>query len=70
MADLEITSLQKILHALLLIQLEEIDDEQRFSILVRAGWTNSEIAIALGLSENAAAVRRTRFKQLAKKEKE
>ena len=70
MADLEITSLQKILHALLLIKMEEIEFENRFPILIRAGWSNSEIAMALGLSENAVAIRRTRFKKKPQKERE
>jgi FixJ family two-component response regulator len=63
MPELEITSLQKVLHALLLVQLEQMDEQNRFGILMRSGWTNSEIAVALGISENAVAVRRTRLKQ-------
>lgn len=70
MPDLETTSLQKILHALLLIQLENMDDDRRFPILIRSGWTNAEIAMALGLTENAVSIRRSRFKQKIKKEKD
>jgi DNA-directed RNA polymerase specialized sigma24 family protein len=70
MPELDSTSLQKVLHALLLIQLESIDEANRFSILMRSGWTNAEIGTALGISEGAVAVRRTRMKQKSQKEKE
>jgi FixJ family two-component response regulator len=69
MPELEVVTLQKILHALLLIQMEEIDESNRFPILIRAGWTNAEIASSLGLSESAVAMRRTRLKQKTEKEK-
>ena len=70
MAESEAGTLQKILHALLLVQMEELEEPNRFSILIRAGWTNGEIASSLAISENAVAVRRTRLKQKAQKEKE
>lgn len=70
MGDLEISSLHKVLHALLLIQLEALDEPHRFSVLIRSGWTNAEIAMATGLSENAVAIRRTRLKQKTQKEKD
>jgi len=60
--------LEKILHALLLIQLDEIEEQNRFPILVRAGWSDSEIATALGISKNAVSIRRTRLRQKVQKE--
>lgn len=70
MPEFEIIALQKILHALLLIQLDQIEESNKFPLLVRAGWANAEIATALGVTENAVAVRRTRSKQKVQKEKE
>lgn len=61
--------LRKILNALLLIQLQKLDEAERFPLLVRSGWNNAEIALALGLTENAIAVRRTRLKGKPSKEK-
>jgi FixJ family two-component response regulator len=62
MPEQEPAMLEKILHALLLIQLNEVEEQNRFPILIRAGWTNAEIANALGITDNAVAVRRTRLK--------
>ena len=70
MNDAESPGLQKVLTALLLIQLNELDDAARFSILFRSGWTNAEVSTATGLSEGAVAVRRTRLKQKMAKERD
>jgi DNA-binding CsgD family transcriptional regulator len=61
--------LRKILNALLLVQLHKLDEAERFPLLVRSGWNNAEIALALGMTENAIAVRRTRLKGKTIKEK-
>jgi hypothetical protein len=63
MPDLDAVALARILHALLLIQLDEIDESKRLPLLIRAGWSNAEIAGSFGMTENAVAVRRTRLKQ-------
>jgi hypothetical protein len=67
MPDVDTVALQKILHALLLIQMEDIDESKRLPLLIRAGWTNAEIASSSGMTENAVAVRRTRLKQKSNK---
>jgi len=67
--DSDTEGLRKILNALLLIQLQTLDEAERFPLLIRSGWDNAEIAVALGLTENAVAIRRTRLKGKVAKER-
>jgi DNA-binding CsgD family transcriptional regulator len=60
--DVENSGIQKVLRALLLIQLKELTESEQVPLLIRAGWNNKEIAVALGVTENSIAIKRTRLK--------
>lgn len=57
---------RKVLTALLLLQMRDLKETEQMDLLFRAGWNNAEIAQACAISENATAVRRTRWKKSAK----
>jgi DNA-binding NarL/FixJ family response regulator len=62
----DISALRKVLTALLLIQLREIPEADQVPLLIRSGWSNAEIAVAFGITENAVAIKRTRLKKAEK----
>jgi DNA-directed RNA polymerase specialized sigma24 family protein len=69
LADWNIVDTNRILRALLLVQMEGVEEERRLPLLVQAGWSDGEIASVLGISEDLVAVRRSRFGQEVKAEK-
>jgi len=58
--------LQKVLTALLLVQMADMSEADQIGILIRAGWANSEIAQVCSVTENAIAIRKTRLKKSTK----
>jgi len=58
--------LQKVLTALLLVQMADMDEADQINLLIRAGWSNADIAQVCGVTENAIAIRKTRMKKLTK----
>ena len=66
MNDSEVQGIQKVLTALLLVQLTDMSEGDQIGLLIRAGWSNAEIAQVCGATENAIAVRKTRLKKSAK----
>jgi hypothetical protein len=54
---------ERTLTALLLVQLNDLKPDVAADILIRAGWTNPEVAEILGITANAVALRRFRTKR-------
>jgi DNA-binding NarL/FixJ family response regulator len=58
--------LQKVLTALLLLQMSDLSEGDQIELLIRSGWTNGEIAKVCNVTENAVAIRKTRFRKSQK----
>lgn len=58
--------LRKVLTALLLVQMADLSESDQINLLIRAGWSNADIAQVCGVTENAIAIRKTRLKKLTK----
>jgi len=58
--------LDRVMLALLLIQLKDMPQDQGADVLINAGWTNPEIAEIFGMTANAVALRRSRKKKKGK----
>jgi len=66
MNESDVKGIQRVLTALLLVQMNDMSEGDQVNLLIRAGWANSDIAQLCGVTENAIAIRKTRLKKSAK----
>jgi hypothetical protein len=67
MPDESNISLENTLRALLLVSLKSLDVDAQVETLLRAGFSNVDIADLTGMTANAIALRKSRLKKKASK---
>ena len=67
MSDESNISLENTLRALLLVSLKSLEVDAQVETLLRAGFSNMDIADLTGMTANAIALRKSRLKKKASK---